>query len=179
MSDPALDALRYPVGKFHAVTGADRAARAKWIDEIAHAPANVARLVQGLSPKQLLTPYREGGWTLAQVVNHMADSHANAYIRTRFAIAEDNFTVKPYDEKRWAEFPDATDADVVPSLDLLKGMHARWVKLLRTFTDADFARPLLHPERGPMTVDWLTQLYAWHGRHHAAHIANTRTQHGW
>jgi len=170
MTDNALDALRFPVGKFAPVTVATMAQRTAWIDDIAATPEIIGGLVASMTPAQLLTPYREGGWTAAQVVNHMADSHANAYIRTRFVLSEDNFTVKPYNENRWAQFVDAVDADVTPSVNMLGGMHARWVKLLRTLGPDEFARQLLHPERGPMTLDTLIQLYAWHGKHHAGHL---------
>lgn len=173
MSDAAPDnpdALRFPIGRFAADPHADLAAM---IDRIAAAPAELEAVAATLTPSQWSTPYRPGGWTAAQVVHHLADSHVNAYIRTRFALAEDGFTVKPYDENRWAQFPDATAttvASIASSLMLLKGLHARWAALLRTLTPADFARQLLHPERGPMTIGTLVQLYAWHGRHHAAHI---------
>lgn len=170
MSDNTLDALRFPVGKFAAVAHTDAAMRAAWIDDIAATPEIIAGLTATMTPAQLQTPYRDGGWTAAQVVHHMADSHTNAYIRTRFALAEDNFTVKPYDENRWAEFVDATAADVTASLQMLRGLHTRWTQLLRTLTPAEFARPMLHPERGPMTIDTLIQLYAWHGKHHAGHL---------
>lgn len=170
MADISLDALRFPVGPFAAVKGADAATRATWIDDIAATPDIIAALISGMTPAQMQTPYRDGGWTAAQVVHHMADSHINAYIRTRFALAEDHFTVKPYDENRWAQFPDAMASDATPSVQILRGLHARWASLLRTLTPADFARQLHHPERGPMTIDSLVQLYAWHGRHHAGHL---------
>jgi hypothetical protein len=170
----STDALRFPVGKFAAVPGLDRAAYAARIDEIAATPAIIAGLAGAMTPAQLATPYREGGWTAAQVIHHMADSHMNAYIRTRFALAEDNFTVKPYDENRWAEFPDAKATDVSGSLAILTGLHARWTTLLHTLDAAAFDRPLLHPERGPMTLGTLVQLYAWHGRHHAGHLGLIR-----
>src|SRR5262249_47495193 len=131
MTDAAIDPLRFPVGKFKADPNADMTAM---IDQIAAAPANLARLAQGMTPAQWNTSYRPGGWTAAQVIHHLADSHANAYIRTRFALAEDNFTVKPYDEARWAEFIDAKDANVVPSLAIVTGLHERWVMLLRSLT---------------------------------------------
>jgi hypothetical protein len=170
MASNAIDALRFPVGEFAAVPNADSGQRAGWIVEITMTPSIIAEIASGMTPTQLATPYREGGWTAAQVIHHMADSHMNAYIRTRFALAEDHFTVKPYDENRWALFPDAQDTNVRPSLDILHGLHARWSALLRTLTPSDFARELHHPERGPMTIDSLVQLYAWHGRHHAGHL---------
>ena len=167
MTDAVLESLRFPVGKFKADPNANMTAM---IDQIAAAPDAIAKIVAGMTPAQLQTPYRPGGWTGAQVVHHMADSHANAYIRTRFVLLEDNFTVKPYNESVWAELVDAKDANVLPSVSMLQGMHARWVTLLRTLTREQFQRPLLHPERGPMTIHNLIQLYAWHGRHHAGHL---------
>ena len=135
MTDHSLDAVRYPVGRFTVVKDSTAAMRAKWIDEIAAAPDILAGLVAGMTPAQMQTPYREGGWTAAQVVNHVADSHVNAYIRTKFTLAEDGFTVKPYEESRWAQFPDALALDVTPSLNMLRGLHARWTALLRTLGD--------------------------------------------
>ena len=167
MTDAALESLRFPVGKFKADPNADMSAM---IDQIAATPDAIAKIVEGMTSAQLETPYRPGGWTGAQVVHHCADSHANAYIRTRFALVEDNFTVKPYNESVWAELVDAKGANVAPSVSMLRGMHARWAILLRTLTPEQFQRPLLHPERGPMTIHNLIQLYAWHGRHHAGHL---------
>jgi hypothetical protein len=174
MGDMSNDALRFPVGKFTPVTDLDGAGYAARIDDIGAAPVIIATLAAAMSPAQLATPYRDGGWTGAQVIHHLADSHMNAYIRTRFALAEDHFTVKPYDENRWATFPDAISADVSGSLAILTGLHARWTTLLRTLEPAAFDRPLYHPERGPMTLGTLVQLYAWHGKHHAAHLKMIR-----
>jgi len=171
MTDASLESLRFPVGKFKADPNANITAM---IDQIAAAPDAIAQVVERMTPAQLQTPYRPGGWTGAQVVHHAADSHINAYIRTRFALVEDNFTVKPYDENVWATLADATGADVAPSISILRGLHARWTTLLRTLTPEQFQRPLLHPERGPMTLHNLVQLYAWHGRHHAGHLASIR-----
>lgn len=171
MTDPALDSLRFPVGKFTADPNADMPAM---VNLITATPDHISRIVKGMTPTQLETPYRPGGWTGAQVVHHMADSHANAYIRTRFALVEDNFTVKSYDENVWAQLIDAKSADVAPSVSMLQGLHARWVTLLRTLTPEQFQRPLLHPERGPMTIHNLIQLYAWHGRHHAGHLLSIK-----
>ena len=171
MTDAALETLRFPVGKFKADPNADMTAM---IDQIAATPDAIAKIVEKMTPAQLASPYRPGGWTGGQVVHHMADSHANAYIRTKFALVEDNFTVKPYEENVWAEMVDAKSADVAASVLMLRGMHARWVTLLRTLTPEQFQRPLLHPERGPMTIHNLIQLYAWHGRHHAGHLQSIK-----
>ena len=179
MTDAALDALRYPVGKFQPIPTGTKDDRARWIDEIARAPEILAGLVQGLTPAQLGTPYREGGWTVAQTVNHVADSHINAYIRTRFVLTEDDFTVKPYAEAKWAMLADAAALDVSPSIALLRALHTRWVMLLRAITPEQFVKPFTHPESGPMTLDKLIQLYEWHGRHHAAHIRTLKARNGW
>jgi len=170
MTNNAPDALRFPVGKFAVVKESTDAMRTTWIDEISIAPDVISALADEMTPAQLQTPYRDGGWTAAQVVHHLADSHMNAYIRTRFALVQDDYTVQPYDENRWSQFPDAIDTDVTTSLSIIDGLHARWVTLLRSLTTADFARKLFHPERGPMTIDTLLQLYAWHGKHHAGHL---------
>jgi len=179
MPDAVQHDLRFPIGRFSPTPAGSPEARAAWIDQIARVPEEIAALVRGLSTAQLATPYRDGGWTVAQVVNHMGDSHMNAYLRTRWALTETGYVVKPYDEKQWAELADSRGVDVTPSLDILRGVHARWVTLLRTLSDADFARTMTHPERGPITIDWLVQLYAWHGRHHGAHIASLKTRSGW
>jgi hypothetical protein len=136
-------------------------------------------VVAHLAPHQLATPYRDGGWTVAQVVHHLADSHMNAYMRTRLALTEENPTIKPYDEKRWAELADAASVAIEVSLALLDALHLRWTTLLGSIASWDFDRTFQHPERGPMTIDRLVALYAWHGRHHVAHIAGLRHRHGW
>jgi hypothetical protein len=170
--------LRYPVGKFARPTSFTDASRAAAIANIAAAPANLRRAVQGLSDAQLDTPYRPGGWTVRQVVHHVPDSHMNAYIRLRLALTEDNPTIKPYDENAWAKLADAK-MPVEVSLKLLEAVHERWVVVLKSLQAADFSRTLMHPENGPMTIDSLTALYEWHGRHHVAHITELRAREGW
>jgi uncharacterized damage-inducible protein DinB len=170
---------RYPLGRFSSPAEYTPALRAEHIRDIAEAPDKVRAAVEGLSSDQLLTPYREGGWTVAQVVHHLADSHMNAYVRTKLAMTEDNPTIKPYDEGAWARSADATGTDLGDSLRLLDALHARWVRFARTFQPADFARTLVHPERGAMTIDRTLALYAWHGRHHVAHITELRRNRGW
>ena len=155
------------------------ATRGEAIANIAALPANMRNAVNGLAEYQLDTPYREGGWTVRQVVHHVADSHMNAYIRMRFAITEDKPTVKPYDENVWATLPDAKTGPIDMSLSLLDGMHARWTMLLRSLSAAQFARVWIHPEHGERTVDWLVELYSWHCRHHVAHISELRKAKGW
>jgi len=170
---------RYPVGKFAMPNGITPALRQAAIGEIASAPANVRTAVAGLTDPQLETPYREGGWTVRQVVHHIADSHLNAYVRLRLALTEMEPTIKPYQEADWAKLEDAQHAPVEISLKLLEPLHDRWVRLLRTVTPEQYARPLRHPESGLRNVDWLLFLYAWHGRHHTAHITELRKQKSW
>ena len=137
-----------------------------------------APAVRGLSAAQLDTPYRPGGWTIRQVVHHLGESHMNAFIRFKLALTEDNPTIKPYDEDAWAKLKDA-QSPIEPSVTLLDALHQRWVVLLEGLEPADFARPLQHPERGPMTLDSMLQLYSWHGPHHVAHITGLRQREGW
>ena len=171
--------LRYPIGRFTPPTEYTDALRAAHIAAIAAAPATVRAAVRGLSAAQRQTPYRDGGWTVAQVVHHLADSHMNAFIRTKLAATEDNPTIKPYDENAWARTPDANGPELETSLALLEALHVRWVQLAQGLQGADFERTLVHPERGPMTIDRTLALYAWHGRHHVAHITTLRESRGW
>ena len=174
-----MDDLRYPVGKFtrDAVVTAEK--RRTLIQQIKDAPAAMRQAVAGLSERQLDTPYRPGGWTVRQVAHHVPDSHMNAYIRCKLALTEDNPTIKPYDETEWAKVADTARTPVDVSLTLLESLHTRWGILLDSLGDADFARRLQHPEHGQVTIDWLLQLYAWHGRHHVAHITELRKREGW
>lgn len=174
MEDP-----RYPVGKFAAEEHADAGRRAVWIEEIEHTPAKLADAIRGLKPAQLDIPYREGGWTVRQVIHHVADSHMNSYIRFRLALTEQEPTIKPYEEHLWAELPDARTAPPEVSLALLEPLHERWVMLLRSLTEPDWERTFKHPEMGPVTLNRALQLYAWHGRHHTAHITKLREALGW
>ncbi len=172
--------LRFPIGPFHYDDEATPARRAEWIAAIAAAPAAMRAAVAGLSESQLDTPYRPGGWTVRQVTHHLPDSHLNAYTRFKLALTEDNPTIRPYDEARWAELPEARTAPVELSLRLLDALHQRWVLMLRALVPADFGRPLFHPERGAaMTLDELLALYAWHGAHHAAHVSRLVAREGW
>lgn len=169
MTDP-----RYPVGRFAFPDNVTPEHRQQWLHEIAATPANMRQAVSGLSDAQLDTPYREGGWTVRQVVHHIADSHMNSYVRFRLALTEDGPTIKPYFEDRWANLPDAKAAPVELSLSLLETMHARWMILLESLTPDDLARTFHHPERGPMTLEKNLALYAWHGRHHVAHVLSVK-----
>ena len=170
---------RYPIGKYETPKEVTPALRHQAIDAIAQTPAKLRAAVSGLNDAQLDTPYRQGGWTVRQVAHHVPDSHMNAYVRFRLALTEDQPTIKPYDEARWAELVDAKSAPIEASLALLEPLHDRWVRLLRSMTGADFARTLMHPEHGVRTLDWMLFLYAWHGRHHTAHITELRKQKGW
>jgi uncharacterized damage-inducible protein DinB len=175
-----MDDLRYPIGKFDYQPGASDAARKERIARIGAAPARIRAAVSGLTPEQLDTPYRPGGWTVRQVVHHVPDSHLNAYTRIRLALTEPGPTIKPYDEARWAELPDARGAPPEISLALLEALHARWMLLLERLVPEDFGRSIRHPEHGrEMTVDELVAMYAWHGEHHAAHITSLRRRMGW
>ena len=171
--------LRYPVGKFEPVNSLTDAQRTTCIDAIAEAPARLAAAVAGLTPAQLDTPYRPGGWTVRQLVHHIADSHMNALGRFKLALTEDEPTIKTYDEARWAELADTKTPPIEPSLALIENLHTRWVVLLRSLTSADWPRKFRHPEWGPATVDFLLAQYAWHGRHHVAHITSLRKRNGW
>jgi uncharacterized damage-inducible protein DinB len=173
------DDPRYPIGKFERHDQLTPEKRRLMIDQIAAAPIRMRDAVSGLTPSQLDTPYRQGGWTLRQVVHHVPDSHLNAYVRFKLALTEDTPTIKPYDEARWAELSDIHDTPIKTSLAMLEALHDRWVRLLRSMAPSDFQRQLKHPESGPMTLDALLSLYAWHGRHHVAHITSTRERLGW
>ena len=166
-----LEQLRYPVGRMERLKApSDRAARAAHIDIIEQTPATFLSLTKGRSDGELDTPYRPGGWTVRQVVHHVPDSHMNAYIRMKCAATEDAPAIKTYDEARWAELPEAKTGPVEISLALLDALHRRWVMFLRALTDADFAKVYVHPELGRVTLDEALALYAWHCRHHTAHI---------
>jgi uncharacterized damage-inducible protein DinB len=174
-----MEDLRYPAGKFQWDGSASDEQLRRWIDEIAAAPAQLRAAVQGLSPEQLDTPYRPGGWTVRQVVHHVPDSHLNSYIRFRLALTEPEPTIKPYGEALWAELADARTAQVEVSLALLESLHERWTLLLRSLAPPDWKRTFRHPEIGVMSLERNAGLYAWHGRHHAAQIASLRKRMGW
>jgi hypothetical protein len=172
--------LRYPIGSFTMpAQELSPEQRLQYIQRIAGVPAGLRTAVGGLSPEQLAAPYRPGGWTVAQVVHHIADSHMNAFIRTKLALTEENPTVKPYRQAEWAELADGKAAALESSLSLIEGLHERWVFLLRSLSPADFTRKFVHPESGPRTIDWLLALYSWHGAHHIAHIIGLRKRNGW
>ena len=169
---------RYPIGKFprpEVITPHDRMAA---IAALAALPDRLAEALDGLDHEQLDTPYREGGWTVRQLVHHVADSHINAFVRVRLALTEDWPTIVAYDEKTWAMLRDAA-APVGWSAALLENLHARWVMLLESLDEEQWKRGFKHPERGPMTVESATLMYGWHSRHHVAHITSLRARMGW
>ncbi|UWZ84324.1 YfiT family bacillithiol transferase [Occallatibacter riparius] len=173
---PNLDDLRYPIGRFNAAAAGSRAEQ---IDTLRNLPSNLRTAVAGLNDTQLDTPYREGGWTVRQLVHHIADSHANAYIRFKLALTEDNPTIKPYDEAAWANLPDSRLA-IDPSLALTDAVHVRLVSLLESMTDTDYQKTFRHPERGgPVSLSNNLAVYDWHSRHHLAHITRLRERMGW
>ena len=174
MTDP-----RFPIGKFHYDGPPTQEQKQQFLDEIARTPANLRAAIKSLSDHQLDTPYRDGGWTVRQVVHHMPDSHMNSYVRFKLALTEDEPTIKTYAEDRWAELADSQATPVEVSLTLLDSLHDRWVRLLRTLTPEDWKRTFRHPELGPMTLEKSLALYAWHGRHHVAHIAELRKRMSW
>ena len=173
------EALRYPIGNFDPHAKIDPANRPNVIDSIAGAPERLRAAVAGLTEAQLDTPYRDGGWTVRQVVHHVPDSHLNAYIRFKWTLTEDVPLIKTYRQAEWAELPDSRETPIATSLDLLEALHLRWETLMREMTDADFARKLRHPEWDEIDLDVMARLYAWHGRHHVAHITNLRERKGW
>lgn len=174
MTDP-----RYPIGKFQFAGSTNEAQRAELINQIAHAPTALGAAVRGLSSEQIETPYREGGWTVRQVVHHVPESHMNAYIRFKLALTEEEPTVKPYMEDRWAKTPEVPDTPLEVSLALLYSLHDRWVRLLRGLQPNEWKRTFRHPELGTVSLEKNLALYAWHGQHHTAHITELRKRSGW
>ncbi|MFY9825854.1 MAG: putative metal-dependent hydrolase [Thermoanaerobaculia bacterium] len=171
--------LRYPVGRLQEEGPLSEARRLELIEQIAETPERLRAAVHGLNPAQLDTPYRPGGWTVRQVLHHVPDSHLNAYVRFKLALTEDSPPIKPYAEALWAALPDTGRTAPEVSLTLLDALHKRWVILLRAMDTAGWARTLQHPERGTLTLDQMLVTYAWHGRHHVAHITALREREGW
>jgi uncharacterized damage-inducible protein DinB len=170
---------RYPIGKFEMPAQVTPVRRQQAISEIASTPAKLRAAVRGLNDAQLDTPYREGGWTVRQVVHHVPDSHLNAYVRLKLALTEEKPTIKPYDEAAWAELADSKTAPIEVSQILLDSVHVRWDQIWKSLKQEDFGRKLIHPEHGERTVDWILFLYEWHGKHHTTHITELRRQKGW
>jgi uncharacterized damage-inducible protein DinB len=171
--------LRFPIGKFSYDAPLTENQKQAFLNEVAQTPANLRAAVQGLSNPQLDTPYRPEGWTVRQVVHHVPDSHLNAYVRFKLALTEDEPTIKPYAEDRWANLADNKSTPIEVSLTMLDSLHDRWVRLLREMTPEEWKRKFRHPERGLMTLEETLALYAWHGRHHVAHVTHLREREGW
>lgn len=174
-----LEALRYPIGRFRPRSGLSADERRELIEDIATLPSALRAAVSGLSDEQLDTPYRPGGWTVRQVVHHVPDSHLNSYVRFKLAVTEEEPTIKPYDEAAWAELADGRGDDVEGSLLLLEALHRRWTHFLRSLGEEQLGWAFHHPELGAVTLETNLQLYAWHGRHHLAHITRLAERLGW
>ncbi len=173
-SDP-----RYPIGKFSFEGPLSEEQKSRFLDDIEQTPARLKAAVAGLSDAQLDTPYRDGGWTVRQVVHHVPDSHMNSYVRFKLALTEPEPTIRTYMENLWAELPEAKNAPIELSLGLLESLHERWMLMLRAFAPADWKRTFRHPEIGLVSLEKNLALYAWHGRHHVAHITELRKRMGW
>jgi hypothetical protein len=174
-----IEKLKYPIGKF-TFKEIEGNAYLDLIDRLADLPNKLRLAVSNLDDARLDTPYREGGWTLRQVIHHLPDSHGNAYIRFKLAFTEENPTIRLYHEERWAECEEAKYGDIIDSLDLLDSLHRRWVSFVRTFKPQDFAKTYYHPERKRnYSLAEVLSMYVWHGEHHLAHITETRKHRAW
>jgi DinB family protein len=171
--------LRYPVGTFQPKPATTPTERDTLIREIAALPAALEQAVRGLDERQLDTPYRDGGWTVRQVVHHVSDSNINGYTRVKLAMTEEEPAVKLFDQERWSNIADAKATPVDVSVSLLVNLHRRWLTILTSLDDRAFHRGFIHPDHGRLTIDWLVQMYAWHGRHHVAHITSLRERMRW
>jgi hypothetical protein len=171
--------LRFPIGKYEYKPGYSAEQRAKFIAEIEAAPAQLRAAVSGLTETQIDTPYRPDGWTVRQVVHHVPESHMNAFIRYKWALTENNPTIKAYEEDDWAKTPEVAALPIEVSLRLLEALHARWVPLLKALQPEQYQTPYTHPVNGPMNLERMLGLYAWHGKHHVAHIVELRKRNGW
>ena len=175
MQELTLQQLRYPIGTFQKPLEISPTMLMGWITDIEILPKLLRQAVEGLSEEQLLLPYRPDGWTIRQTINHVADSHANAFIRFKLALTENNPTIKPYEEQLWAELEDGKNAPIEWSLIMLEVMHKRWVMLLKSMTDEQFSKQFIHPETKHFNaLRMVTGMYAWHGKHHTAHILELR-----
>jgi hypothetical protein len=171
--------LRYPVGACEWPAEVTAEEKSKHLPDIAALPVKLREAVAGLAPQHLDIPYREGGWTIRQIVHHIPDSHMNSYVRFKLALTEEQPTIKPYDEKLWAEIPEARTAPIEISLDMVVALHRRWSLMLDNMTDADFERSIMHPEIGALKLKSMVAGYGWHCRHHVAQIVATRRRMGW
>ena len=175
---PRTPDLQYPIGRFTPSGSSTQDQVRPWIDDIAALPSDLRRTVEPLTDSRLDTPYRPDGWTVRQVVHHLPDSHMNSVIRFKWALTEDRPVIKPYDEKGWAVLPDCEEP-IAHSLDLLDALHSRWVDLLRSLSWPHLQREFVHPESGAVTLADTIGVYAWHGRHHLAHIERLVAREGW
>jgi uncharacterized damage-inducible protein DinB len=174
-----IEQLQYPIGKFHVPDIISMEILSTWIEEIAAFPKQLSDEVSTLTEEQLDATYRPGGWSIRQVVHHCADSHMNSFIRIKLALTEDTPTIKPYDEGKWAELSDSSSMPIQASLDLLQGLHARWVVLLYLTDKVDFQREFFHPEQNRnIRINEIIGFYAWHGKHHLAHIRMAKNSQG-
>jgi hypothetical protein len=179
-SKEELEELRYPIGRFRPLQSYTMENVNAEIDRIEAAPAALGEALKGLKKKQLDTPYRADGWTVRQVVHHLADSHINGYCRVKLALTEEVPRIRPYREAKWAELGEAREGDHKPSLRLLKELHTRWVMSLRSLTPDQLSRALIHPDvDAPFPIPAVLSLYAWHGEHHVAHVTRLREREGW
>ena len=174
-----MEKLQYPIGRFTPDRDVTAQKRASWIRDIENLPRELRRAVEGLTPAQLDTPYRDGGWTVRQLAHHLADSHMNAFIRSKLALTEDRPRIKPYDQEAWAATVDVKGVPIEPSLMMIDGIQARWARLFSSLSASDFQRTFDHPESGLQTLESQLQHYAWHGRHHVAHITSLKERKGW
>ncbi len=165
---------RYPIGRFVPPPEITHELKHEWITAIAVLPRQLQEIIRDMDDQELNSRYRDGGWTIRQIIHHIADSHLNSYCRYRLALTEDEPVIKPYKESGWAELADAKTGPVDVSLQLISALHTRWIMLLKSMDDAAFRRKYVHPERGALTLNETTGLYAWHGRHHLAHIRLAR-----
>jgi uncharacterized damage-inducible protein DinB len=178
MSEAAQDP-RYPIGKYSTQPFTEEL-KNEWLRDIKFLPNDLEMAVQDLDEAQFDTPYREGGWTVKQLIHHIADSHMNAYIRFKLALTEDNPSIKPYEEKDWANLKDVFTVPTNVSLTLLHALHRRWHAAIVELTDEQWKRPVFHPQqKREMSLWYLLGMYAWHGKHHVAHITTLKQQKGW
>ena len=175
-----MDEIRYPIGPFKAKEKYARKDIKEYIAKLAELPTRLERAVYHLGEQQLETQYREDGWTIRQVVHHIADSHTNGYVRTKWLLTEDKPVIKTYDQDKWASLYDSEHAPLILSFDFIRGIHGRWVYLLNGLEDGDFQRSFIHPETGKeQSLSHITHLYAWHGAHHLAQIQALKERKGW
>lgn len=180
MEETELELLRYPVGRYQKPSDVNAELLKEWVAVLEALPSWMDVVIENLDEHQLQTPYRPGGWTVQQVIHHVADSHINAYVRLKLALTEDNPQIKPYKEALWAELPDSEAVPINVSITLLHALHRRWVNLLQSMSPEDWERTYFHPEQNRNVPLWeMTAMYAWHSRHHMEHIRQLRTRMDW